>query len=56
MMDDGSDCIKVLTQLKAVRSAVSGVMDKIIDEQFESCMASVKKQDKELILKIKNYV
>lgn len=56
MLDEKEDCVKVLTQLKAIRSAVSGVMNKVIDEQFESCLSSMKKQDKNLLIKIKDYV
>lgn len=56
MLDEKEDCVKILTQLKAVKSAVSGVMNKIIDEQFESCLSSMKKRDKNLLIKIKDYV
>lgn len=48
MLDKKCDCEKVLTQLKAVRSAVSGVMDEIVEEQF--C------DEKKLLIKLKKYV
>jgi CsoR family transcriptional regulator, copper-sensing transcriptional repressor len=56
MLDEHKDCIKVLTQLKAIRSAVSGVMNKVIDTQFDTCMNSVSKKDKALLIKIRDYV
>lgn len=56
MLDEKKDCIKVLTQLKAIRAGVGGVMNKIIEDQFETCMSSVTKKDKDLLITIKNYV
>lgn len=56
MLDSNSDCIQVLTQLKAVKSAVGSVMDSVIEEQFNTCMKSLKKDDKDLLVKIKDYV
>lgn len=56
MVGNKSDCVQVLTQLKAVKSAVGSVMDSVIEEQFDTCMKSLKKGDKELLVKIKNYV
>lgn len=56
MLSEKKDCIKILIQLKAIRSGVSGVMNKVIEEQFETCMSSVTKKDKDLLIKIKNYV
>jgi DNA-binding FrmR family transcriptional regulator len=48
MMDSKCDCEKVLIQLKAIRSAVSGIMDEIVEAQF--C------DDKNLLIKLKKYV
>jgi DNA-binding FrmR family transcriptional regulator len=56
MVDNQADCIQVLTQLKAIKSAVGGVMDSVIEEQFNTCMKSLKEKDKRLLVKIKNYV
>lgn len=56
MIDSHSDCVQVLTQLKAVKSAVGSVMDSVIEEQFDTCMKSLKQDDKELLIKIKDYV
>jgi len=56
MIDNKEDCLHVLTQLKAIKSAVSGVMDEVVEGQLENCMSSLKNKDKELLIKIKNYV
>lgn len=55
MMENKEDCIKILTQLKAVRSAVNSVIDNIFEEQLDSCMSSLKDSDKKLIVKIRKY-
>jgi DNA-binding FrmR family transcriptional regulator len=57
MMDKKSDCIEVLTQLKAVRSAISSLMNKIVEEKVDSCFESEKtdkKTIKEILIKINN--
>jgi DNA-binding FrmR family transcriptional regulator len=56
MIDNNEDCIKIITQLKAVRSAVFGVMDQIVEEQFDRCLKSVNINDKKLLIKINKYV
>lgn len=56
MVDKKSDCLAVLTQLKAIKSAVGSVMDTVIEEQFNTCMKSMKKEDKKMFLDIKSYV
>jgi len=55
MVDNQVDCVQVLTQLKAIKSAVGGVMDSVIEEQFNTCMKSLKEEDKKLLVKIKDY-
>jgi len=56
MMDSGTDCLKVLTQLKAIKSAVGGVMDALVEDKFDTCLKSVSKDDKQLLINIKKYV
>ena len=56
MMDGNVDCLKVLTQLKAIKSAISGVMDSVVENQFDTCLKSVSKADKNLLINIKKYV
>ena len=56
MIDAKADCLKVLTQLKAIKSAVSSVVDSVVEDQFETCLKSVSKEDKKLLVQIKKYV
>lgn len=56
MVDEEKDCVQVLTQLKAIKSAIGSVMDTVVEEQFDTCMKSLKDEDKKLLVKIKNYV
>lgn len=56
MIDHDTDCLNVLTQLKAIRSAVGSVMDSVIENQFDKCMKSLKQDDKAMLFKLKNYV
>lgn len=56
MMDSKTDCIAVLTQLKAIKSAVGSVIEGIVEEQFDNCLPSLKTEDKKLLIKIKKYV
>ena len=56
MMDNGDDCIKLITQLKASRSGIEGVIDTIISDKFDTCMHGLKSSDKKLLINIKKYV
>ena len=56
MVDSDKDCVQVLTQLKAIKSAIGSVMDTVVEEQFDSCLKSIKDEDKKILIKIKNYV
>ncbi|MBI2464695.1 metal-sensitive transcriptional regulator [Candidatus Shapirobacteria bacterium] len=56
MMESGAECLPVLTQLKAIKSAVSRVMDMVVEDQFDNCLKSLKGSDKNLLINIKKYV
>lgn len=56
MMDSEVDCLKVLTQLKAIKSAVAGVMDSVVEDKFDTCLKSVSLADKNLLVNLKKYV
>ncbi len=56
MVDEEKDCVQVLTQLKAIKSAIGSVMDTVVEDQFETCMKSLKVEDRALLIKIKDYV
>ena len=45
MINDKKDCIDVLTQVKAVKSAVNSFMSKYIEEEFNNCMSCQTKAD-----------
>ena len=56
MMDSKADCLKILTQLKATKSALSAVMDSVVEDKFNTCLSSLKKDDKKLFINLKKYV
>lgn len=56
MIAKNQDCLQVLTQLKAVKSAVNSVIDSLVENQFDTCLQSLKSDDKKLLIKIKKYV
>jgi DNA-binding FrmR family transcriptional regulator len=56
MMETKKDCISVLTQLKAVKAAVTSVMDSVVEDQMVNCMKSMNEADRKLFSKMKNYV
>lgn len=53
MIEEGKDCNLVLNQMKAVKSAVSSVMDKFIEENMNTCLSAPgKKENKEMMQKL----
>lgn len=56
MIATNKDCVQILIQLKAIRSAISGVMDVMVEEKFETCMKGLKNEEKKLLVKLKTYV
>lgn len=56
MIDAKADCLKVLTQLKAIKSAIGSVMDSVVEDKFDTCLNSVSKEDKKLFINLKKYV
>ena len=58
MMDSKKDCFSVLTQMKAVKSAMSTLMNKYLEENFSNCMSCKSKQKvatmKKLIVELTN--
>ncbi len=44
---DGKDCFALIIQLKAIRSAMSSLMTKVITKEMDSCfLGKEKQQDK----------
>jgi len=46
------DCFKVITQLKAAKSAISSVMEKYLSSEFECCLYQAKGENREQLKKI----
>ena len=51
--NNSQDCLSVVIQLKAVKSAVSSLMDKVITEELDHCLLKERnnKEKLELIFK-----
>ena len=47
LADENRDCFSLLIQLKAIKSALSSLMEKIISEEFNRCLIGQKKGHKE---------
>jgi DNA-binding FrmR family transcriptional regulator len=56
MMENDTECVKVLTQLKAIKSGISRVMDMVVEDQLDGCLKSLKESDKNLLINLKKYV
>lgn len=52
LKDKNSDCFLSLIQLKASRSAISSLMDNLIEDEFKFCLAGQGIKNKEKINKI----
>jgi DNA-binding FrmR family transcriptional regulator len=46
LFNDSKDCMEVINQLKAAKSAVSSLMEKIISEEISSCVISDSNNEK----------
>lgn len=42
------DCLAVVMQLKAARSAVSSLMNKLLEEEVDNCLAKNNKQSEKI--------
>lgn len=52
LQEPSRDCFALLMQLKAARSALSSLMDKIVGEEFDRCLLSPRLHGKGKIEKI----
>ena len=52
LADKDRDCFALIIQLKAARSAISSLMEKLVSEEFDHCLLNSKKYSKEKIEKI----
>jgi len=51
LSDKERDCFSLIIQLKAIKSAMSSLMETIIAEEFNHCLLDKKIKDKEKISK-----
>jgi len=52
MLQEKKDCEDIVVQLKASKSAINNLMDKILEEQSLECLRGSSKKDKERIRKL----
>lgn len=50
--DKERDCFSLVIQLKAARSAISSLMEKMVAEEFDHCLLTSKKYSKEKMERI----
>lgn len=47
MMEDNKDCFQVIIQMKAAKSAMASLLNKIIKEEYIQCLRSCKNKQAE---------
>ncbi|MDA3840141.1 MAG: metal-sensitive transcriptional regulator [Patescibacteria group bacterium] len=53
MIEEKKNCYLVINQMKAVKSAISSIMDKYIEENMNTCLKDPgKKESKEMMQKL----
>lgn len=52
MLDEDKDCVAVLAQMKASKSAISSIMDKYIQVNAESCVGDLSGENKATLSKL----
>lgn len=52
MLDEEKDCVAVLSQMKASKSAISSIMDKYIQVHAESCVGDLSGENKATLSKL----
>lgn len=50
--EENKDCLRIITQLKAAKSAISSLMEKYMQEEFDSCLNRSLPKEKEELKKI----
>ncbi|MEI6835293.1 MAG: metal-sensitive transcriptional regulator [Candidatus Falkowbacteria bacterium] len=46
--DEGKDCLTVIVQFKAAKSAISSLMNKLLEEEMDSCFLKKNKQPEKI--------
>ncbi len=52
LSNDQRDCLAILIQLKAIRSATTRLMDKILESEFDRCLLNTPVNNRQSIEKI----
>ncbi|PLX20879.1 hypothetical protein C0584_03785 [Candidatus Parcubacteria bacterium] len=53
MIDNDKDCYQVINQMKAVRAAITSLMDKFIEDNMSQCLSNPgKKENKDTLQKL----
>ncbi len=52
LADNDRDCFALVIQLKAARSAISSLMEKLVGEEFDHCLLNSKGYNKDKMEKI----
>lgn len=52
LADNDRDCFALVIQLKAARSAISSLMEKLVGEEFDHCLLNSRKYNKDKMEKI----
>ncbi|MFZ4648827.1 MAG: metal-sensitive transcriptional regulator [Patescibacteria group bacterium] len=50
--DEKHDCLKLLIQLKAIKSATASLMSKVMEEELTSCLRRGKTTDQDKVKKL----
>lgn len=52
MIEERRDCLEIMVQLKAVKSAVASLMNNLVNQEFNRCVKQLKAQDKNKLKKM----
>lgn len=52
MIKEDKECVEVITQLKASKSAINTTMNRLINEHSQSCLKNLNKKDKKKIVSL----
>ncbi|MFZ5392412.1 MAG: metal-sensitive transcriptional regulator [Patescibacteria group bacterium] len=56
MLEEKEDCLEVIVQLKAIKSAVNSLSVKIMEENLSGCLKNIDKKTRDKILVLINEV
>lgn len=56
MMDEDKDCADIIIQLKASKSAINTIMNRLIEDHSKDCLKNLSQKDKEKISSLFNEI